>query len=197
MNSSYSETQLWKEFIHGDQDAFASIYKLYNKSLYRYGLYIAKEEDVEDALHDLYVKLYKSRNQLSEDIKCVKSYLIISLKNILLKKYNDKKSDLLINDVRQEEILFTSGTTIEDTIIKREQSEIDSKLLTELQSYLTEREQEAVFYRFVHQLSYKEVAEKMDLQEQSAKNLVHVALKKMRTHVPLVILFKLWLNISI
>lgn len=190
-----NSVQLWKMFIQGDDESFASIYRLFNKQLYRYGLSIAKADDVEDAIQDLFIRLHKNRAHLPE-VENVKSYLIISLKNALLKKHNQGKMLSSIDDATGiQEQLFHPDLTIEELIVRQEENEYDDVILNELRSFLTTREEEAVYYRFIQQLAYKEIAEKMAIQEQSAKNLVQTALKKMRRHIPFVVLFKLWLSL--
>lgn len=187
------EVELWKSFLRGDKDAFAAIYELYSKSLYRYGLYITSStEEIEDAMHDLFVNLYRNHEHLPM-IDNVKGYLIISLKNILLKEYNRKKIGIGLDDVNAG-LILSPDSTIEDVLVEKEQLEEDNALLNELKSYLTEREQEAVYYRFVHQLAYKEIAERMGIQEQSAKNMIHTSLRKLRSKIPYVVLIKLWIS---
>lgn len=184
---------LWKKFKEGDKLAYTSIYELYSKPLLKYGLYLTSNiEEVEDGMHDLFIKLYIEREKLPL-IDNIKAYLIISLKNILLKEYNKKKNNYALDEVNPN-LLLTEEVSIEDYLIKMEEDSENKALVDELRAYLTKREQEVVYYRFVCHYSYKKIAETLDLKEQSVKNIIYTSMRKMRTNISYVILFKLWIS---
>ena len=75
---------IWNRFLAGDNEAFSEVYQKYVQSLFLYGLQFTSDRElVKDSIHDLFVKLYNGRNNISE-IKNVKIYLFVLLKNILI-----------------------------------------------------------------------------------------------------------------
>jgi RNA polymerase sigma factor (sigma-70 family) len=77
---------LWRSFKKGDWDAYSRLYDSYFGLLNNYGYKFTREAElIEDAVHDLFVRLWTSRERLSDPLS-VKNYLFKSLRNILLRK---------------------------------------------------------------------------------------------------------------
>src|SRR6056300_4953 len=76
---------LWYAMKNGDTRALEMIYNQHVDYLYNYGYKFSKDKDkTMDAIHDLFLELYKYRKKLSEDVN-VKAYLTRSLRNIIYK----------------------------------------------------------------------------------------------------------------
>jgi DNA-directed RNA polymerase specialized sigma24 family protein len=77
---------LWQAFQRGNRDAYRSFYNDYFGMLNNYGSKFSNNRElIEDAIHDLFVRLWTSREQLSTP-PSIKNYLLKSLRNTLLRK---------------------------------------------------------------------------------------------------------------
>ena len=83
---------LWNQFLEGDNDAFAEIYKLTVKDLFQYGTQFTDDRDtIKDCIHDIFVKLYTNRDNL-KPIDNLMGYLSIALRNSILNTLKIKRS---------------------------------------------------------------------------------------------------------
>jgi RNA polymerase sigma factor (sigma-70 family) len=68
-------TTLISDFSKGDKLAFAAIYNRYQRAVFaNISKLIAQEQIVEDILHDVFIKLWENRHQLTDE-KAVASWL--------------------------------------------------------------------------------------------------------------------------
>lgn len=172
------ESQIkWQQFISGDDDSFSWIYTTYARKLYRYGLcFTSNEEVVRDSIQDIFVYLYDNRTKL-EFCDNIKYYLFGAFKNNLIKAiHKESVSEDLVGDMP-----FLIELTVEDQYIQNEQYVTESKKIEKLLSLLTSRQREIIYYRFTQGMSMEEICGLMDLNYQSAQNLIQRSLKKMRT----------------
>lgn len=87
--------ELWEQFVAGDKSAFSILYKHYVSDLYLFGLRLSQNQElVKDAIQELFVSLWNKRETLPQ-VTNVKSYLITSLRNKVLRKIsNNQKTSL-------------------------------------------------------------------------------------------------------
>ena len=106
----------------------------------------------------------------------MKLYLLISLKNTLLNHANSKsfRFRMDISVCRQ----LHDQSDLEETIVRKEESDRSRQLVAEMEKNLSARQKQAVYYRFVEQMHYNEIGAMMEINSQSAKNLVHSSIKK-------------------
>ena len=173
---------LWQSFLDGSRDAYARIYEIYARPMYLYGLHFCGDAQVvEDAIHDIFVKLYTNRRKLPE-LRNVRLYLLISLKNTLFNHAGSKsfrfRMDISVCD------LLPDQANAENDMVEKEDLARCRQLVAELEKNLSPRQKQAVYYRFVEQLHYNEIGTMMEINPQSAKNLVHSSIKKIREIYP-------------
>lgn len=64
----------------GDHKSFAQLYDMYVNQLFNFGLRLTTDRELlKDCIHDVFVKIYVKREELSEVVN-FRSYLFISLK---------------------------------------------------------------------------------------------------------------------
>lgn len=69
------------DFVAGDDSAYSTLYELYAKDLYAFGLSLhAKTESIEDAIHDIFVEIYIHRQNL-EKVDNLKYYFLAAFRN--------------------------------------------------------------------------------------------------------------------
>ena len=120
-------------------------------------------------------------------------YLLISLKNNLLNAlYREDR----FTPYNNETVSFTLGLTVEEQYVNDEQQTNQQKKVQEILNVLTPRQKEIIYYRFIQELSFDEICIMMDMNYQSAQNLIQRSLKKIRDLYGPAEVFLLLLSIS-
>ncbi len=174
---------LWQQFKAGDATAFGQIADRYYRLLYNYGAqFSADPEFVRDCIQEMMLELWERHAQL-RDVFSVKAYLLKSLRHrigresIRLQRLNTVEELSFLN-VESEE------RPVEMVIIETEQERSQIRLLQQLLTGLTLRQQEIIYLRFYQQLEYDDIAEIMGLTRQSVANLLHRTLRTLRERWP-------------
>lgn len=176
--NTFNSSIMRDKFLAGDDNAYSEIYKFYAKDLYAFGLSLrVKTEIIEDAIHDIFVEIYSHRRNL-ENVDNLKYYFMAAFRNrlfFLLKKESnnseiDEKKDYGLEEKDFQEIWIAQ----EEDVAKKE-------LIDQLLAELSRNQQEAIYHRYVEGLSCDEIANLMHINYQSAKNLIHRAIKKMKS----------------
>lgn len=158
-----------------DSEAFSEIYSRYAVLLV--GFASSKLFDLEDSrdiIHDVFVKLWQERKQLKVD-RDLKAYLFKLTRYRIVDKIRK-------NITRQEyaamvnSLAVSYGVTIEQEIAAKEMTQIIETSLNKLsprvkEVYLLSREEN---------LSVAEIADKLQVSEQTVKNQLSTALKHLR-----------------
>ncbi|QRX64214.1 sigma-70 family RNA polymerase sigma factor [Dysgonomonadaceae bacterium zrk40] len=148
--------------------------------MYRYGKHFTGDRELlEDTIHDLFVYLYEKRAQLPKSVDSISAYLLVSLRRRLLR--NLKQKALTFSMEQLPEVEPPADRQADCDMLEREKREERARLLSELNSQLTERQRQLLYLRFREQLSYREIAIVMDITEQSAKNMMQKTLSKLRS----------------
>ncbi|SDE88284.1 RNA polymerase sigma factor, sigma-70 family [Dyadobacter soli] len=189
-----TEQALWKAFQDGDEEAYTKLYRLYIKDMYRYGssLVAASDAFVMDCIHDVFTEMWIKRERLSVPVH-VKYYLLKALKT------------RIVHLLERKERPFTPLSEIDLEIFDPEDFEILEELdmatsrqekLTTLISKLPQRQQEAIKLRFIENLNYSQIGDILQMNTQSAKNLVSRAVEKLRGWIilPVIHFFNIFLG---
>lgn len=175
----FDEATQWRGLIRGDKAAFQLIYKEYFRILYSYGIKVChNQEQVEDAIHDLFLDLWRYRENLAFTTS-IRFYLFRALRRKIVK---NETRDLAasIFDVEAGEFNFPGVAPFEDMIVQAEFEDERIKKLKRNLNNLSPRQYEALVLRFYGEFSYDEIASLLDMNEQSARNLVQRALEQLR-----------------
>ncbi|MEJ1242254.1 sigma-70 family RNA polymerase sigma factor [Chryseolinea sp. T2] len=182
----------WEGLIHGDENAFAKLYESYFKLLYNYGRKICSERArVEDCIHDLFVDLWRYRENLSSTTS-VRFYLYRALRRKLVKQKENAMS--LYDDTSFiDEVLRLSTQSQEYDIIESESKDQKSAKLKKLLNDLSPRQFEALVLYFYDEFSYEEIASILNVNTQSARNLVQRGLVQLRDYAKHIVSIGLFL----
>lgn len=168
---------IWVRFINGDDTCFSLIYKQYIDILFRYGMqFTSNEEIVKDAIQDIFIRIYNNRSQLESDVH-VKFYLFKALKNCL---YTIFKRNMIFEKINESDLFNIIDIEAEEKILLNLELKEERQIVLNLLKKLTDRQREAIYYRFVEELSMKEIGSLMNMNTQSVQNIVQRSLKKMR-----------------
>ena len=169
---------LWQRFIQGDNDAFSCLYNAYVQMLFRYGLrFTSDSELIKDCIQELFVTLYKNRKRLGTPPANVKVYLFVSLRNNLLHALKKQSKH---ERIEQETDSFLLEPTVEEQFIDNESYRNRQNIVKKILFSLTPRQKEIIYYRYIQELEFEDICSLMQLNYQSAQNLLHRSIKKIR-----------------
>ena len=155
-----------------DGRKFIADYLPLREALYRIAYHILESEaDAEDALQDLYVKLWNSRDSL-DGIGNPKGYCIVLLKNICIDRLRRKENG------RSESLPETLASG-DDSSAGIEEKETLSKVLRAMDG-LSASQREVLRMKAVEGLSYEEMAERTGMNNLTLRVLLSQARKKIR-----------------
>lgn len=170
---------LWQDFLSGDKDAISELFLRHYENLYHYGLKINPCQDiVKDSIQELFLRLWKKR-QILEGVDCVKRYLIISLRRILLRQLDqydawERRNQEYSDDTKQNIL------AVEQMIISSEQREEQKRFVEKALLKLTQKQQEVLFLKFYEGYSNSEISEIIDITYQRVCNIIHESLIRLR-----------------
>jgi RNA polymerase sigma-70 factor (ECF subfamily) len=189
---SQDDATLWLLMKQGKEAAFEALYRKYVGDLLHYGEKMGTGEEVlKDLIQDLFIEIWRSRERLSAT-DSVKFYLFKALRYKMIRHNHQTMSAVpLHGDWSPTE------ESVESRILNEEQEHLTAKYLHEAIEKLPKRQQEIIHLRFFQGFSNQEIASLMNLQYQSAANLIHRSLQTIRQYIrepilPLLILFLLW-----
>ncbi|ODS83184.1 MAG: hypothetical protein ABS46_07100 [Cytophagaceae bacterium SCN 52-12] len=173
------ESGLWLRFKSGDRRAFAEMYERYAGVLYNYGFHITNERHiVEDAIQDLFVTLWQSRERLS-DTTSIKYYLFRSLRRQIVRLSG---KDALMERLGQPDFLSErqQEPSIEMQLMESESEQYQLRVLRTALLELSPRQLEAIRLHFFEGFDYGSIARIMEMNEQSVRNLLQRSIYKLR-----------------
>ena len=192
--NNISDSILWNKLRLGDEEAFSSLFERYYSTLVNYGKTLMTGEDrVKDCVQDVFVDIWSYRYKLNEAI-VVKAYLLSSVRKRIARLYHREHIFSNIKHIDSLEFLF--DFSIEDRLIADETTAKKVEQLNKSINQLSDRQKEAIYLRYHHGLTVDQVAEVLNLNYQSTKNLLHRAILMLRKDFPISALFLL-LNISL
>jgi RNA polymerase sigma factor (sigma-70 family) len=172
-----NDVDLWRSFRNGDDQAFALLYQTYIEVLYKYGHKLTIDSDlVEDAIQDMFIELWNSRQRLS-DTDSIKFYLFrILRRKITQNPLNRRVAGIDITGVEQRDL----SMSVENQLIATENEGTRKKMLWTALLKLPPRQQEAVNLRFFNGFSHQQIADIMNISLQSVHNTLQKSMKGLR-----------------
>lgn len=175
-----TDKKIWNNLRNGDQKALEEIYRIYFSELYSYGKKLSKDENnVEDCIQELFVELWNRREKLSET-DAIKPYLFVCLKR---KIFHSVKKLRKSTDTELEEKYFDAELSIDEILIAKETSDEQKNNLKSAFNKLSDRQKEVLYLKYYSELDYEEISKIMEMNYQSARNLVHRAIQKLAKHM--------------
>lgn len=175
-----SDKKLWNNLRKGDQKALEEIYRTYFSVLYDYGKKLSRDENtVEDCIQELFVELWNRRDKLSET-DAIKPYLFVSLKRKIFRAIKTLRKS---TDTELEEKHFDASLAIDEILIERETTQEQKDNLKNAFAELSDRQKEILYLKYFSEMDYDEITQIMDMNYQSARNLVSRAIQKLAKHM--------------
>lgn len=182
MSASTEDIEILQLVKSGKKHCFSVLYQTYISLLYNYGKQIIKDEElIKDCIQDLFIELWINRKQL-KNVNSLRAYLIKSLR---YKLHHHIRNNLRRNQKNEYFVKnkFNIELSQEALIIDRQCNDELKKRIRNNVNLLTERQREVIFHIFYHDLTYEEVASILSVTKKTVYNLLHNAIKSLRTNM--------------
>ncbi len=158
-----------------EEAAFRVLYERYWELLYRKAYSrLGNSSDAEDIVQDLFVTVWRNRQSIDPQPDLT-PYLFTALKYAIIKKvYREARKGILLPLSVNE--LETIGITEEDLLHYRDLHMALSKVI----STLPKRMQQIYRLNRIEQVQVGEIALQLNLSEQTVRNTLHTAVKRLR-----------------
>ena len=176
------DASLWNDFLAGNKQAFERIFLAHYDELYRYGVRLTGDEEVsKDCIQTLFQRLWQRRQSLSP-VEEIRPYLFIALRHQITDELRAQQRRTALQNGYPEEMKVQHSP--EDFLITQQLTDAQQAQLQAAMQQLSSRHREALYLKFFDGFSYDRISEIMALNQQSARNLVHQAIKRLRQVLP-------------
>jgi len=159
------------------KQSLENIYIKYYDHILNYGLKLYPNADfVKDCIQDLFVKLYS--NKKLQNKAHIRAYLLKSIRNLIIDKLSKNKQ--LVSEQLISFHMIVDENDLEQKMGNNDEELLLLKKLLYSFDQLSENQKQVVYFRYVQDLSHKEIAEILDMNEQSSMNLLSRAMIKLR-----------------
>ena len=187
--NSLTDLQLIHLLKEDDQHAFAEIYSRYSESLAGFtASKLYSMDAARDVIHDLFVKLWEDRKQLNITLK-LKAYLFTITRHRII---DEIRKNITRNEYAAMLRSFTNAyePNAEQQLAMKELQQIVENSVDQL----TPKVKEIYKLSREENLSIPEIAEKLQLSEQTVKNQLSTSLSHLRKSLSKisVLMISLW-----
>ena len=133
----------------------------------------------KDCIHDLFEDLFHYRATVGSTDNIL-FYLYRSLNHIIVRNQKKRHKTIAVND----DLLFEKNAFYEQDL-DREISRHQRHRLRKALNQLPERQKEAMYLHYVFDLNNREIAQFMDINYQTVRNILHMATDNLRKIIPL------------
>lgn len=175
---TYDDHKLWNKLKAGDEKSFSLLFEKYYGDLINYGNSFSPfAEKVQDCVQDVFADVWLYRESLQEP-NVVKAYLLSSVRKRIVRLY--ERDHIFKKITTTDSIEFLFDFSVEHELIDDEATAERVLYLNKLLNDLPGRQKEALFLRYNQGLGVEEIAEMLDVNYQSASNLLHRGLLTLR-----------------
>ena len=178
LTDTLDDFALWINLKDGNEKAFSMLFQRYFLPLVQYGnSFIPFPEKVQDCVQDVFTDIWIYRHKLSNDV-VVKAYLLACVRKRITRTQARDRIFRFSKTVESIDFLF--DFSIEQDLIADETSAAKVQQINQLINDLPSRQKEALYLRYTQNLSVEQIAITLDINYQSANNLLHRALLSLR-----------------
>jgi len=172
------DIQLWSFLLDKDREALKVVYHRNYDLLINYGYKLCRNEDlVKDCIHDVFLKIFGNKKLSMVDQ--IRPYLIRSLRNMITEEMT-KKGVVNIVEFDISSLLTLESLNADESNEKDDEELKKSESLKSALLKLNNNQKQILYLRYVKELSFKEVADSLDINVQSAMNLASRTILKLR-----------------
>lgn len=162
----------------GDENSFRKIYDKYHKELYNLALkYLRDKELAEDAVHDIFVKLWNEKDKLYAG-GSLSGFLFTSLKNHVLNMISKRKRKIK-NKIKFKYKKEVDITTQDNIFLLSEYRQVYNNALDQL----PDKRRQVFELRMKEGLNNQEVANYLNISIHTVKSQYYKATKFIKSYV--------------
>ncbi|SHL71701.1 RNA polymerase sigma factor [Flavobacterium saccharophilum] len=177
--TSFDDITLWNNLKEGDEKSFSMLFERYYADLVRYGNSLSPyEEKVQDCVQDVFTDIWVYRASLQGSV-VVKAYLLSSVRKRIARLF--ERDHIFRKTTSTDSIAFLLEFSVEHELIDDDYATKEKVIhLNKLLNELPSRQKEALYLRYNQGLTVEQIAEMLDVNYQSASNLLHRGLLSLR-----------------
>ena len=162
--------------FHITRSSFRQLYDLHFDSLCRFLTYYSNDRMmIEEVVQDVFVRLWEGRETLQ--IESIKTYLFTSARNKMLNCIRDRKrSNIFMEQWVQHEMEKRQGEECFDL------DEFSSRAQAAIKT-LPDKCRQIFNLSKTNNLTYKQIAKKLDISVKTVETQMGIALRKIREHL--------------
>jgi len=178
-----TDEQLVSSYLNGNDMAFDTLLKRYERKVFTYILYSVKNEEVaQDLFQDCFMRIItKLHSGLYTENGKFASWIMRIAHNLVIDYHRQNQcANLVSNDDSDYDLLNDSSIAME---YSREKEMVDIQTLNDVKSLIKKlpaNQREVVLMRFYEELSFKEIAETTGVSINTALGRMRYALINLR-----------------
>lgn len=173
-----NEQELVRALISGSKDAFTKLYVSYKgRLMYFCNRFLKDKEKSEDVIQDIFIQIWESRDKLNPELSFSGYVHTLSQNRILnILRQFDVHSRFVQGSIKKQ---ITSTTGTEDAIIEKDLA----RILKEATENLSPKQKEVFRLSRIQGLTYKEIAELLQISVPTVQEHASLALKKIKEYL--------------
>ncbi|MBF4491083.1 sigma-70 family RNA polymerase sigma factor [Flavobacterium sp. JLP] len=177
--NTLDDCTLWNNVKEGDEKSFSVLFERHYADLVSYGNSLSPyAEKVQDCIQDVFTDIWVYRNSLQASV-IVKAYLLSSVRKRIARLY--ERDHIFRKTTSTDSIAFLLEFSVEHELIADDEIAKEKVIhLNKLLNELPSRQKEALYLRYHQGLTVEQIAEMLDVNYQSASNLLHRGLLSLR-----------------
>lgn len=178
--NTFDDITLWNSMMNGDEKSFSMLFNRYFDDLVGYGNSLSPSaEKVQDCVQDVFIDVWNYREKLQNAV-VVKAYLLSSVRKRIARLY--ERDHIFRKVTSVDSIAFLMEFSVQHDLIDDDDYATKEKVahLNQLLNNLPARQKEALYLKYHQGLTVEQIAEMLDVNYQSASNLLYRALVTLR-----------------
>lgn len=160
---------------NGDQEAFSKLYDIFIDPVYKYVFYRVKDGDAEDIVENVFLRVWENIRKYQLKKNMFSAWIFRIAHNLVVDYYRSVK------DKAYEELdPQTPEHRREHNPIRNTENSLDQKILKMALAKIKKQYQDIILYKFVNELSNKEISDILGKSEGSLRILQFRALKALK-----------------
>ena len=160
---------------NGETKSFGKIYDFYIDSVYRYVYYRVNQEDVEDVVEDVFVRVWENIDKYVPGEHPFSAWLFRIAHNLVVDHYRKTRKHISLRENLPKHIIQSDDDPADWASTKLNQTFVREALVE-----LKEVYQQILVLKYLSGFENKEIARIMDMNEGNVRILQYRALKALR-----------------
>ena len=176
------EADLIDRCLEGDASAWDALARQYWRRVFNIAYkFVARYDDAEDLTQEIFVKLFRSLGTYDRRAK-FETWLTNVTRNLCIDHYRRRRreAEKITDDVDPDALQFDQLVSAPDAELARHD---DIAMVRRAMAKLPSPYREAVALRDVHELSYEEIARRLELPEGTVKSRINRGRKELAKHL--------------